>query len=71
MADDGRMDCHVKARFRVAAHHARRVYPGPVGELLAREILSWEQMGYRLGGEALMTQVVDEVLSQPAARRVA
>lgn len=71
MADDSRMDCHVKARFRVAAHHAKRVYPGAVGELLAREILSWEQMGYRLGGEALMTQVVDEVLSRPMSRDAA
>ena len=71
MADDSKMDCHVKARFRVAAHHARRAYPGPIGELLAREILSWEQWGHRLGGEGLMTQVVDQVLSKPVARGAA
>lgn len=71
MADDSRMSCETKARFRVAAHHAKRAYPGPVGELLAREILSWEQWGHRLGGDGLMTQVVDEVLSKPAVASAA
>lgn len=67
MQDDSAMDFHVKSRFRAAAHHAKRAYPGAIGELLSREILSWEQVGYRLGGWALMSQVVDQVLEQPTS----
>lgn len=66
MTDDQQMDLHVKARFRAAARHARLAYPGAVGRLISREILSWQEFGYRLGSEALMNEVVAEVLKQPS-----
>ena len=44
------MDHHEKARLRAAAFRVTRLYPGPVGELLSRELLTWEEFGYRLGG---------------------
>jgi hypothetical protein len=65
--DEVYMELHARSRYRAAAHHAKRAYPGAVGELLSREILSWEEFGYRLGGEGLMTKVVSDVLNQPIA----
>ncbi len=65
MHDDNLMALHVMARFRAAACHARDVYPGAVGELLAHEIMSWHDLGLRLGPDALMHRVVADVLEQP------
>jgi hypothetical protein len=59
------MDHHEKMRLRSAAFRATRLYPGPVGELVSRELLSWEEFGYRLGGEGLIYRLVDHVLSLP------
>lgn len=54
-----------KMRLRAAAFRVGRLYPGPVGELLSREILTWEEFGYRLGGSALMMSLVDHILKAP------
>lgn len=45
-----------------AAFRARVVYPGPVRQLVCRELLTWSTFGRRLGGEGFVMQVVDEVL---------
>jgi hypothetical protein len=54
-----------KMRLRAAAFRATRLYPGPVGELLSRELLSWEEFGYRLGGSQLIMRLVDHLLQAP------
>lgn len=59
------MDHHEKTRLRHAAFYATRVYPGPVGELVARELLTWEEFGYRLGGRQLVNRLVDHILKAP------
>ena len=59
------MDHHEKMRLRAAAFRVTRLYPGPVGELLSRELLTWEEFGYRLGGGPLMMRLVDHVLRSP------
>lgn len=59
------MDHHEKMRVRAAAFRATRLYPGPVGELVSRELLTWEEFGYRLGGEQLVMRLVDHVLKTP------
>jgi hypothetical protein len=59
------MDHQDKMRLRAAAFRATRLYPGPVGELLARELLSWEEFGYRFGGNQLVTRLVEHVLAAP------
>ena len=56
------MDHHEKMRLRAAA------YPGPVGEVLSRELLTWEEFGYRLGGSQLVMRLVDHVLKTPLAQ---
>ena len=43
-------------------------YPGPVGEVLSRELLTSEEFGYRLGGGQLILQLVDHVLKTPLAQ---
>jgi hypothetical protein len=62
------MDHHEKMRLRAAAFRATRLYPGPVGEVLSRELLTWEEFGYRLGGSALVMRLVDHVLKTPIAQ---
>lgn len=59
------MDHHEKMRLRAAAFRATRLYPGPVGELVSRELLTWEEFGYRLGGDQLVMRLVDHVLHAP------
>jgi hypothetical protein len=59
------MDHHQKVRLRAAAFRVTRLYPGPVGELLTREILTWEEFGYRLGGQRLIMRLVDHVSTTP------
>jgi hypothetical protein len=59
------MDHHEKARLRTAAFRVTRLYPGPMGELASREILMWEEFGYRLGNGGLMSRLVDHVLKAP------
>jgi hypothetical protein len=43
------MDHHERSRVRRAAWLGTKLYPGPVGELIGRELLGWEELGYRLG----------------------
>ena len=62
------MDHHEKMRMRAAAFRATRLYPGPVGDLVSRELLSWEDFGYRLGGNRLVMDLVDHVLKNPDSR---
>ncbi len=57
------MDHHERMRLRAAAFRANRLYPGPVGEVLAEEVLAWEQFGYRLGGGRLVMRLVDHLLT--------
>jgi hypothetical protein len=49
-------------RLRAAAFWAKRIYPDPVGELLSRELRSWEEFGYQLGRQGMIIGIVDAVL---------
>ena len=53
------------AQLRAAAFRVTRLYPGPVGELVSRELLTWEEFGYQLGGHRLIMRLVDHVLTTP------
>ena len=68
-----RMEANEKLRLRSAAHKALKLYPGPVGELISREILVWEDFGYRIGGgggHALIGAVVDHIMKTPLPSNV-
>ena len=61
------MDHHEKMRLRTAAFRATKLYPGPLGELVSRELLTWEEFGYRLGRgtNSLVLRLVEHVEKQP------
>lgn len=53
------------ARYRAAAHHALQAYPGPLGELLHRELAAHADLGQRFA-DGLLSRVVDQLLGAPA-----
>lgn len=59
------MALHDKARLRAAARHALAIYPGPVGELLARELNAYADFGRGLAGDALIPRLAAEILATP------
>lgn len=62
-ADPGRESLEHLRRFTRAAAVAIHAYPGPVGELLHREILTHIELGYRfLDVNALVPRIVDDLL---------
>lgn len=58
---------HERMRLRAAAFQAGRIYPGPVGELISRELLVWEEFGYRLDNSGLVMRLVNHLTTPPAA----
>jgi hypothetical protein len=61
------LELHEKSRYRTAAVHARRVYPGPVGELVGRELNAYAEFGYRFSADSLIPRLATAVLAAPAA----
>ncbi len=61
---------HECSRYRAAAAHARRVYPGPVGELVARELAAYADFGYRFTADALIPQLATQVLATPSRQPI-
>ena len=57
---------HERSGVRAAAHHARRAVPGPLGELAARELSAYADLGYWGAPDALVPQLVRQVLALPA-----
>ena len=53
------------ARLRAAAYHAKRAYPGAIGELLARELTAHAEFGYRFADGGLLTRLAAEVMGTP------
>lgn len=66
------MNQYERNRLRNAAFRASRVYPGPVGELLHRELMSWNEFGYRLGAQPMITRLVQAIedTAEPGAKAV-
>lgn len=48
-----------RSQLRAAAGRARLLYPGPVGEMVAMELNSWEQVGFRYGNHSLISRLVE------------
>lgn len=53
---------------RAHADLARRLYPGPVGELVAHEILTAVEFGYHFGAQSQLRRLI-RALDEEAARR--
>lgn len=59
------MEFHEKTQMRAAAFRAKRLYPGPVGELISDELLAWEDFGFRLDRNGLVARLVRHVMTTP------
>lgn len=60
-----RMDQLDRMRIRAAAFRATRVYPGPVGDLICRELMTWEELGWRLGSQRPIMSLVEHIETTP------
>ena len=54
---------HDRSRMRTAALHARRLYPGGLGELVYRELVAYADFGYRFTTDALIPRLAAEILA--------
>ena len=54
-------------RMQQAARCATVVYPGPAGQVLANELGTWVEFGYRLGPRSMIMRLVDDILDKAAA----
>jgi hypothetical protein len=46
-----------KVRYRWAAVHGRRMYPGALGELIYRELTAYADFGYRFKDDGLIPRL--------------
>jgi hypothetical protein len=58
-----------KMNIRAAAFRATRLYPGPVGQLISRELLAAEEFGYLGDSSGLTRQLVEHVMDAPMPGR--
>jgi len=59
-----------RTRIQIAARYALSTYPGPVGDLIHRELQAFLEFGYRFGdGTGLAARLVEHVMAtaQPNA----
>ena len=52
-------------RLYEAAQRALDRYPGPVGQLLQREIQAYLELGHRFAQASLITRLVEDLLKPP------
>jgi hypothetical protein len=64
--DAATLQLHERSRFCAAALHARRIYPGPLGELVSRELSAYAEFGYRLSSDGLIPRLASAVLATRA-----
>ncbi len=57
---------HERSRIRAAARHARRVYPGEIGELIFRELTAYAEFGIRFSVDALVPRLATRILAMRA-----
>jgi hypothetical protein len=55
---------HERSHMRAAGLYARRLYPGPLGELVFRELTAYADFGYQFAGDALIPRLAAEILAK-------
>jgi hypothetical protein len=61
--DAATIPLHERSRMRAAALHARRLYPGGLGELVYRELVAYADFGYQFAADALIPRLAAEILA--------
>ena len=68
------LDHQEKTLYRRAALHGRRIYPGPLGELVHRELTAYADFGYRFKDDGLIPRLAaaihDEVQQRAEHQRL-
>ena len=54
-----------KIRAQNAANHARKLYPGPIGDFLAAEFTALARIGLRFDQNSVAKKCMDAVLASP------
>lgn len=57
------MDHHEKMKIRSAAFRVTRLFPNVIGEVLSRELLTWEEFGYRIGGQGSVNRLTHYIMT--------
>jgi hypothetical protein len=60
------LQAHERSRIRAAARHARRIYPGELGELVFRELTAYAEFGIRFSTDSLIPRLATRVLATRA-----
>lgn len=66
-----RLAPHEASRLRAAQVRAKRLYPGPVGELVAGEIAAWHEFGFRLDQHGIAGRLIDHLMTAALPAEVA
>jgi hypothetical protein len=53
-----------RGRLDTAARWAQAAFPGPIGELIEREISVYLSFGFRFDGSGLISRLADQVLAR-------
>jgi len=56
-------------RLHEAAERALSLYPGPVGQLVHREIQAYLDFGHRFAQASLITRLIEDILGAPTDQR--
>ncbi|WP_181783026.1 hypothetical protein [Pseudonocardia pini] len=62
---------HERSRYRAAADCALRRYPGPIGELIHRELTSHAELGCGVSDPAALIPRLARAILRPAPRAAA
>lgn len=57
------LEMHERTRALAAQHHARKRYPGPAGEVLAREIAAYGDFGFRVDQDSPVARLIRELMT--------
>jgi hypothetical protein len=60
-----------RSTYRAAAVRAEKLYPGPIGKLISRELIALDEFGWRLSNDSLINQARDQIMKQWAEHEAA
>ena len=60
-----RLAAHEQNRYGAAAECALRLYPGPVGELIHRELIAYGRFGRCFAKDALIPDLMRQIMTPP------
>lgn len=59
------LDSKMYQRVSLAIYKVKRLYPGPVAEMLAIELMAWRDYGYWIGAHSSFTRLIEHIENTP------